>query len=52
MNDLTVWVRVSRMTPRLNQYVDKAIAQTVKDHPELFDLNHHLLPCLLLSDCP
>jgi len=28
-----------KLTPELNQYVDKAIAQTVRDHPELFDLS-------------
>jgi hypothetical protein len=28
-----------KLPPRLYQYVDKAIAQTVKDHPELFDLS-------------
>ena len=27
------------LTPELSEYVDKAIVQTVKDHPELFDLN-------------
>ena len=28
-----------KLTPELNEFVDKAIDQTVKDHPELFDLN-------------
>jgi hypothetical protein len=28
-----------KLTPRLNEHVDKAIAQTVKEHPELFDLS-------------
>ena len=28
-----------KLPPQLYQYVDKAIAQTVKDHPELFDLS-------------
>jgi len=31
-----------KLTPELNEYVDKAIAQTVKDHPELFDLTDDL----------
>ena len=28
-----------KLRPELSQYVDRAIAQTVKDHPELFDLS-------------
>lgn len=28
-----------KLPPQLYQYVDKAIAQTVRDHPELFDLS-------------
>jgi hypothetical protein len=28
-----------KLPPRLYEYVDRAIAQTVKDHPELFDLS-------------
>lgn len=28
-----------KLRPELSQYVDKAVAQTVKDHPELFDLS-------------
>jgi len=31
-----------KLTPQLNEYVDKAIAQTVKDHPGLFDLHDDL----------
>src|SRR5712692_6067091 len=31
-----------KLTPQLNEYVDKAIAQTVKDHPGLFDLRDDL----------
>jgi hypothetical protein len=28
-----------KLTTELNQYVEKAIARTVRDHPELFDLS-------------
>ena len=31
-----------KLTPQLYQIVDKAIAQTVKDHPELFDFHDDL----------
>jgi hypothetical protein len=31
-----------KLTPQLNEFVDKAIAQTVKDHPNLFDLHDDL----------
>jgi len=31
-----------KLTPQLSEYVDKAIAQTVKDHPGLFDLHDDL----------
>jgi hypothetical protein len=31
-----------KLTPELSEVVDKAIAQTVKDHPELFDLSDDL----------
>ena len=31
-----------KLTPQLNEYVDKAIAQTVRDHPGLFDLHDDL----------
>jgi hypothetical protein len=31
-----------KLTPQLSQYVDKAIAQTVKDHPEMFDVSDDL----------
>jgi len=31
-----------KLTPQLYEYVDRAIAQTVKDHPGLFDLHDDL----------
>jgi len=31
-----------KLTPQLSQFVDKAIAATVKNHPELFDLSDDL----------
>jgi hypothetical protein len=31
-----------KLTPQLSQFVDKAIAQTVTNHPEMFDLSDDL----------